>query len=39
MASDPASEDAVACRGVAKVWAAGTARAHEALRVFNVWRL
>lgn len=32
MASDPASQDAVSCRGVAKVWAAGTARAHEALR-------
>ncbi len=26
------SEDAVTCRGVAKVWAADTARAHEALR-------
>ena len=24
--------DAVSCRGVSKVWAAGTARAHEALR-------
>ncbi|GAA0570676.1 ABC transporter ATP-binding protein [Craurococcus roseus] len=37
MASDPAvppfsSKDAVVCRGVSKVWAAGTARAHEALR-------
>ncbi len=32
MASEPASQDAVSCRGVAKVWAAGTARAHEALR-------
>jgi NitT/TauT family transport system ATP-binding protein len=26
------SRDAVACRGVAKVWAPGTPRAHEALR-------
>ena len=38
MASEPAavppfsSKDAVVCRGVSKVWAAGTARAHEALR-------
>ncbi|MEE7491164.1 ABC transporter ATP-binding protein [Methylobacterium oryzae CBMB20] len=32
MASDPASDAAVSCRGVVKVWAAGTARAHEALR-------
>ena len=32
MAFDPLSQDAVSCRGVAKVWAAGTARAHEALR-------
>lgn len=26
------SKDAVVCRGVSKTWAAGTARAHEALR-------
>jgi len=26
------AESAVSCRGVSKVWAAGTARAHEALR-------
>ena len=26
------SKDAVVCRGVGKTWAAGTARAHEALR-------
>ena len=26
------SQDAVVCRGVGKTWAAGTARAHEALR-------
>ena len=35
MASDPpkfSSRDAVACRGTGKTWAAGTARAHEALR-------
>src|SRR3984893_5049965 len=28
----PKTEDAVVCRGVSKVWAAGTPRAHEALR-------
>ena len=28
----PNTEDAVVCRGVSKVWAAGTPRAHEALR-------
>ena len=36
MASDVAprfsSKDAVVCRGVGKIWAAGTKRAHEALR-------
>ena len=36
MASDGAprfsSKDAVVCRGVGKIWAAGTKRAHEALR-------
>jgi NitT/TauT family transport system ATP-binding protein len=36
VASDPApkfsSRDAVVCRGVGKIWAAGTRRAHEALR-------
>ena len=35
MASDAprfSSKDAVVCRGVGKVWAAGTKRAHEALR-------
>ena len=36
MASDRielcAAHDSVVCRGVSKVWAAGTARAHEALR-------
>lgn len=36
MSSDSApvysSKDAVVCRGVGKVWAAGTRRAHEALR-------
>jgi NitT/TauT family transport system ATP-binding protein len=33
VASSPISaRDAVACRGVTKVWAAGTARAHPALR-------
>ena len=26
------SQDAVVCRGVGKTWAAGTERAHEALR-------
>jgi NitT/TauT family transport system ATP-binding protein len=26
------SEPAICCRGVGKVWAAGTERAHEALR-------
>ena len=26
------SKDAVVCRGVGKVWAEGTKRAHEALR-------
>jgi NitT/TauT family transport system ATP-binding protein len=28
----PPTKSAVSCRGVSKVWAAGTARAHEALR-------
>ena len=32
MDSDPAPDAAVACRGVGKTWAAGTGRAHEALR-------
>jgi NitT/TauT family transport system ATP-binding protein len=32
MAFEAAGKSAVACRGVAKVWAEGTARAHEALR-------
>jgi len=32
VASRPSARDAVSCRGVAKVWAAGTERAHEALR-------
>ena len=36
MASKPfkpfSSKDAVVCRGVGKIWAAGTKRAHEALR-------
>ena len=32
MASDVSSKDAVVCRGVGKTWAAGTKRAHEALR-------
>ena len=40
MASDAPSpvsrQDAVACRGVGKVWAADTPRAHEALRGINV---
>jgi NitT/TauT family transport system ATP-binding protein len=30
--SPSSSESAVVCRGVSKTWAAGTARAHEALR-------
>jgi NitT/TauT family transport system ATP-binding protein len=30
------SKDAVVCRGVGKTWAAGTARAHEALRDFEL---
>ncbi len=40
MVSDPAphfsSRDAVVCRGVGKTWAAGTKRAHEALRDVNL---
>ncbi|WP_457104720.1 ABC transporter ATP-binding protein [Methylobacterium sp. P5_C11] len=36
MAFDLGSDDAVSCRGVAKVWAGGTARAHEALRDINL---
>jgi energy-coupling factor transporter ATP-binding protein EcfA2 len=32
VASRPSARDAVSCRGVAKVWAAGTERAHAALR-------
>jgi NitT/TauT family transport system ATP-binding protein len=30
------SKDAVVCRGVGKTWAAGTARAHEALRAIDL---
>jgi NitT/TauT family transport system ATP-binding protein len=30
------SKDAVVCRGVGKTWAAGTTRAHEALRDFEL---
>ena len=32
MASEPGPQSAVSCRGVSKVWAAGTPRAQEALR-------
>jgi len=32
----PPAESAVSCRGVSKVWAAGTARAHEALRDVDI---
>ena len=35
-ASRSRSKDAVVCRGVGKTWAAGTARAHEALRDFEL---
>ncbi len=36
MASDARPQDAVVCRGVSKVWAQDTERAHEALRAVDL---